>query len=43
MVLVGIHQEDTPEDVAYVVGKISKITLFFEDDERGKMSRRLRD
>ncbi len=21
MVLVGIHQEDTPEDVAYVVGK----------------------
>ena len=22
MVLVGIHQEDTPEDVAYVVGKI---------------------
>ncbi|NRE26916.1 D-tyrosyl-tRNA(Tyr) deacylase, partial [Enterococcus faecalis] len=28
MVLVGIHQEDTPEDVAYVVGKISKLRVF---------------
>ena len=37
MVLVGIHQEDTPEDVAYVVGKISKLRVF-EDDE-GKLKK----
>ncbi len=41
MVLVGIHQEDTPEDVAYVVGKISKLRVF-EDDE-GKMNRSIQE
>ncbi len=41
MVLVGIHQEDTPEDVAYVVGKINKLRVF-EDDE-GKMNRSIQE
>lgn len=41
MVLVGIYQEDTPEDVAYVVGKISKLRVF-EDDE-GKMNRSIQE
>ena len=41
MVLVGIHQEGTPEDVAYVVGKISKLRVF-EDDE-GKMNRSIQE
>ena len=41
MGLVGIHQEDTPEDVAYVVGKISKLRVF-EDDE-GKMNRSIQE
>ncbi|EGO9504217.1 D-tyrosyl-tRNA(Tyr) deacylase [Enterococcus faecalis] len=41
MVLAGIHQEDTPEDVAYVVGKISKLRVF-EDDE-GKMNRSIQE
>ncbi|MFG5363227.1 D-aminoacyl-tRNA deacylase [Enterococcus faecalis] len=41
MVLVGIHPEDTPEDVAYVVGKISKLRVF-EDDE-GKMNRSIQE
>ena len=41
MVLVGIRQEDTPEDVAYVVGKISKLRVF-EDDE-GKMNRSIQE
>ncbi|HAP5200054.1 TPA: D-tyrosyl-tRNA(Tyr) deacylase [Enterococcus faecalis] len=41
MALVGIHQEDTPEDVAYVVGKISKLRVF-EDDE-GKMNRSIQE
>lgn len=41
MVLVAIHQEDTPEDVAYVVGKISKLRVF-EDDE-GKMNRSIQE
>lgn len=41
MVLVGIHQEDTPEDVAYIVGKISKLRVF-EDDE-GKMNRSIQE
>ncbi|EOI32972.1 D-aminoacyl-tRNA deacylase [Enterococcus faecalis] len=41
MVLVGIHQGDTPEDVAYVVGKISKLRVF-EDDE-GKMNRSIQE
>ena len=40
-VLVGIHQEDTPEDVAYVVGQISKLRVF-EDDE-GKMNRSIQE
>ena len=34
-------QEDTPEDVAYVVGKISKLRVF-EDDE-GKMNRSIQE
>lgn len=36
MILVGIHTEDTAEDVAYLVGKISKLRVF--EDEEGKMN-----
>lgn len=36
MILVGIHEEDGPEDVAYLVRKISKLRVF--EDEAGKMN-----
>ncbi|MBL1228093.1 D-tyrosyl-tRNA(Tyr) deacylase [Enterococcus sp. BWB1-3] len=36
MILLGIHVEDTMEDVAYLVRKISKLRVF--EDEEGKMN-----
>ena len=36
MVLLGIHVEDTPEDVAYLAGKIAGLRVF--SDEEGKMN-----
>lgn len=36
LILVGIHEEDTLEDVAYLVHKISKLRVF--EDETGKMN-----
>ncbi|MGK0551987.1 D-aminoacyl-tRNA deacylase [Enterococcus faecalis] len=36
LILVGIHETDTPEDVAYLVGKISKLRVF--EDDNGKMN-----
>jgi D-tyrosyl-tRNA(Tyr) deacylase len=41
MVLVGFHSEDTNEDVSYVVGKISKLRVF--EDENGKMNQSIQD
>lgn len=36
MLLVGIHEEDTLEDVAYLVRKITKLRVF--EDTEGKMN-----
>ncbi|MEI5995063.1 D-aminoacyl-tRNA deacylase [Candidatus Enterococcus mansonii] len=36
MILLGIHETDTAEDVAYLVRKISKLRVF--EDEGGKMN-----
>lgn len=36
MVLLGIHEEDTQEDVQYLVKKISKSRVF--EDENGKLN-----
>lgn len=36
MVLLGIHEEDTAADVAYLVKKISQLRVF--EDEAGKMN-----
>ncbi|AYW47985.1 D-tyrosyl-tRNA(Tyr) deacylase [Tetragenococcus osmophilus] len=36
MVLLGIHEEDTQEDVEYLVKKVSKARVF--EDENGKMN-----
>lgn len=36
MILLGIHTEDTLEDVAYLVRKISKLRVF--EDSEGKMN-----
>lgn len=36
MVLLGIHEEDTLEDVAYLVRKITKLRVF--EDSEGKMN-----
>jgi D-tyrosyl-tRNA(Tyr) deacylase len=36
VVLLGIHVEDTPEDVAYLAGKIAGLRIF--SDEEGKMN-----
>lgn len=41
MVLLGIHQEDTPADVDYLVRKISKLRVF--EDEAGKMNCSIQD
>lgn len=36
MVLLGIHIDDTPEDVAYLASKIAGLRIF--SDEEGKMN-----
>ncbi|MBM7688795.1 D-tyrosyl-tRNA(Tyr) deacylase [Enterococcus ureilyticus] len=36
MILLGIHESDSAEDVAYLVRKISKLRVF--EDEAGKMN-----
>ncbi|MGC6768311.1 D-aminoacyl-tRNA deacylase [Enterococcus sp. LJL51] len=36
MILLGIHEEDTLEDAAYLVRKISKLRVF--EDNEGKMN-----
>ncbi|MTD42324.1 D-tyrosyl-tRNA(Tyr) deacylase [Erwinia sp. CPCC 100877] len=36
MILLGIHEGDTTEDVAYLVRKISKLRVF--EDNEGKMN-----
>ena len=36
MVLLGIHVDDTPEDVAYLASKIASLRVF--SDEEGKMN-----
>lgn len=36
MVLVGVEEEDTQEDVDYLIRKVSKMRIF--DDEDGKMN-----
>lgn len=41
MILLGIHQEDTLEDVAYLVRKISLLRVF--EDDAGKMNRSIQD
>lgn len=41
MVLLGIHEEDTVEDVDYLVRKISQLRVF--SDEAGKMNINLKD
>lgn len=41
MVLLGVHQEDTLEDVAYLAKKIGKLRVF--EDENGKMNAALAD
>ncbi|MGO5436487.1 D-aminoacyl-tRNA deacylase [Enterococcus cecorum] len=41
MILLGVHEEDTQVDVDYLVGKISKLRVF-EDDQQ-KMNRSIID
>lgn len=41
MILLGVHEEDTQDDVDYLVGKISKLRVF-EDDQQ-KMNRSIID
>jgi D-tyrosyl-tRNA(Tyr) deacylase len=36
LVLLGIHVDDTPEDVTYLAGKIAGLRIFSEED--GKMN-----
>ena len=36
LVLLGIHVDDTPEDVAYLAGKIAGLRIF--SDQEGKMN-----
>lgn len=41
LVLLGVEQEDTLEDAEYLVGKISQMRIF--SDEEGKMNRSVKD
>lgn len=41
MILLGIHESDTAEDVAYLVRKISKLRVF--EDDAGKMNLSIQD
>lgn len=41
MILLGVHEQDTQVDVDYLVGKISKLRVF--EDEQQKMNRSIID
>lgn len=41
MILLGVHEQDTQVDVDYLVGKISKLRVF--EDEQQKMNRSIMD
>ncbi|CAI3439373.1 D-tyrosyl-tRNA(Tyr) deacylase [Enterococcus cecorum] len=41
MILIGVHEQDTQTDVDYLVGKISKLRVF--EDEQQKMNRSIMD
>lgn len=41
MILLGVHEEDTQTDVDYLVGKIRKLRVF--EDEQQKMNRSIMD
>ncbi|MHC5229897.1 D-aminoacyl-tRNA deacylase [Enterococcus sp. LJL99] len=41
MILVGVHELDSAEDVSYLVRKISKLRVF--EDEEGKMNQSIQD
>lgn len=41
MILVGLHEQDTLTDVAYLVKKVSQLRVF--EDEFGKMNRTIQD
>lgn len=41
MILLGVHEQDTQTDVDYLVGKISKLRVF--EDEQQKMNRSIID
>lgn len=41
MILLGVHEQDTQADVDYLVGKISKLRVF--EDEQQKMNRSIID
>lgn len=41
MILLGVHEEDTQADVDYLVGKISKLRVF--EDNQQKMNRSIID
>lgn len=41
LVLVGIHQDDTDEQLEWICNKIAKLRIF--EDEEGKMNRSVQD
>ncbi|MBF8808552.1 MAG: D-tyrosyl-tRNA(Tyr) deacylase [Enterococcus lacertideformus] len=41
VILLGVHEKDTPEDVDYLVKKIVQMRIF--EDEQGKMNRSIED
>ena len=41
LILLGVHEQDTQADVDYLVGKISKLRVF--EDEQQKMNRSIID
>lgn len=41
LVLLGVHKDDTPEDVAWIARKIAHLRVF--EDENGQMNRALAD
>lgn len=41
LILVGIHQDDTLEQMEWICNKISKLRIF--EDEEGKMNRSVKD
>jgi D-tyrosyl-tRNA(Tyr) deacylase len=36
LVLLGIHVDDTPEDVAYLAGKITGLRVFSDEEPRSR-------